>query len=100
MEFDTGNRPDPSGSGGSGGGTGMRPPGASAGGEFDYRDPVQSFVNVVRNLVTAPVGFFRGLAGHSDADVVAHAVAEAMLGAGARVVLITDQWLSPIERVA
>lgn len=67
MEFDTGNRPDPSGSGGSGGGAGRPPGGAAAGGsEFDYRDPVQSFISAVRNVVTAPVGFFRGLAGHVD----------------------------------
>lgn len=47
----------------------MRPPGgpSSAGGrEFDYRDPVQSFISAVRSVVTAPVGFFRGLAGHAD----------------------------------
>jgi hypothetical protein len=68
MEFETGGRPDPAGSGGSGGGTGTRPPGTSAsgGGEFDYRDPVQSFIRTVRNVVTAPAGFFRGLIGHSD----------------------------------
>jgi hypothetical protein len=68
MEFDTGNRPDPSNSGGSGGGTGRPPGGAAAAGgsEFDYRDPVQSFIGAVRSLVTAPAAFFRGLAGHSD----------------------------------
>jgi hypothetical protein len=27
---------------------------------------VQSFINAVRNVVTAPVGFFRGLIGHGD----------------------------------
>ncbi len=68
MEFDTGNRPDPADSGGTGGGSGVQPPGtsASAGGEFDYRDPIQSFINTVRNVVTAPVGFFRGIIGHGD----------------------------------
>lgn len=71
MEFETGGRPDPAGSGnsgGSGGGRGTRPPGmsASGGGEFDYRDPVQTFISTVRNVVTAPVGFFRGIIGHND----------------------------------
>jgi hypothetical protein len=68
MEFETGGRPDPAGSGGSGGGTGTRPPGMSAspGGEFDYRDPVQSFIRTVRNVVTAPAGFFRGIIGNND----------------------------------
>ncbi|HEV2742448.1 MAG TPA: YIP1 family protein [Rubrobacter sp.] len=63
MEFDTGSRPDPTGSGGSGGGTGVRPPGmsASAGGEFNLSDPVKSFVWTVRSLVTAPAAFFRGM---------------------------------------
>ena len=68
MEFDTGSRPDPTGSGDSGGGTGVRPPGASvsAGGEFDYRDPVQSFVVTVRRLVLEPVAFFRGMNRQGD----------------------------------
>ena len=56
------------GSGGSSQGSGGAPPRASAvpGGEFDYRDPVQSFISTVRNVVTAPVGFFRGIIGHGD----------------------------------
>lgn len=68
MEFDTGNRPDPADSGGSGGGTGVRPPGmsASAGGEFDYRDPVQSFVVTARRLVLEPVAFFRSMNRQGD----------------------------------
>jgi hypothetical protein len=68
MEFDTGSRPDPTGSGDPGGGTGVRPPGApaSAGGEFDYRDPVQSFVVTVRRLVLEPVAFFRGMNRQGD----------------------------------
>jgi hypothetical protein len=68
MEFDTGSRPEPTGSGDSGGGTGVRPPGASAsaGGEFDYRDPVQSFVVTVRRLVLEPVAFFRGMNRQGD----------------------------------
>jgi hypothetical protein len=39
---------------------------AAPGGEFDYRDPVQSFINAVRSVVTVPVGFFRGIIGHGD----------------------------------
>ncbi len=56
------------GPGGSSQGSGGTPPRASAasGGEFDYRDPVQSFINTVRNVVTAPVAFFRGIIGHGD----------------------------------
>jgi hypothetical protein len=37
---------------------------ASPGGEFDHTDPVQSFINTVRHVVTAPVGFFRDIIGH------------------------------------
>jgi len=46
----------------------VRPPGttASAGGEFDYRDPVQSFVVTVRRLVLEPVAFFRGMTRQGD----------------------------------
>ncbi|MDP9437822.1 MAG: YIP1 family protein [Actinomycetota bacterium] len=68
MDFDTGSRPDAAGSGGSRGGAGVRPPGtsASAGGEFDYRDPIQSFVVTVRRLVVEPVAFFRGMNRQGD----------------------------------
>lgn len=68
MEFDTGNRPDPAGSGGSGGGAGVRPPGmsASAGEEFDYRDPVGTFVRATRGALTSPAGFFRGMTKSGD----------------------------------
>ncbi|HKH10582.1 MAG TPA: YIP1 family protein [Rubrobacter sp.] len=68
MDFDTGNRPEPAASGGSGGGSGATPPGASAstGGEFDYRDPIQSFVGTVRRLVLEPVAFFRGMTRQGD----------------------------------
>ncbi len=34
--------------------------------EFTYTDPVQSFVGTVRDLVTQPVGFFRGIARRGD----------------------------------
>jgi hypothetical protein len=55
--------------GGSSGGTGGAPPRVSGGassGEFNYQDPVQSFINAVRNVVTAPVGFFRGIRRQGD----------------------------------
>jgi hypothetical protein len=67
VDFNTGSG-GTEGPGGSSGGTGGAPPRASAapGGEFDYRDPVQSFVNTVRNVVAVPGVFFRGLIGHGD----------------------------------
>ena len=66
MDFNTGSRGN-EGPGGSGT-QGAEAYGASAatGREFDYRDPVQSFVEAARGVVTAPVGFFRGLIGHGD----------------------------------
>jgi hypothetical protein len=55
------------GSGGSGGSSGPpRASGGTSGGEFDYSDPVQSFINAVRSVVTAPVGFFRGIRREGD----------------------------------
>jgi hypothetical protein len=55
------------GSGGSGGSSGPpRASGGTSGGEFDYSDPVQSFINAVRGVVTAPVGFFRGIRREGD----------------------------------
>jgi hypothetical protein len=53
------------GSGGSGGAP-RRVSGGASGGEFDYSDPVQSFINTVRTVVTAPVGFFRGIRREGD----------------------------------
>jgi hypothetical protein len=50
-------------------GPGRPPPrvsGGATGGEFDYSDPVQSFINAVRGVVTAPVGFFRGIRRQGD----------------------------------
>jgi hypothetical protein len=64
MDFNTGSGPGGTqGSGGSAGGPGGRPPGVSGapGGEFDYRNPVQSFIGTVRDIVTAPIGFFRSV---------------------------------------
>lgn len=68
MEFDTGSRPGPADSGGSGGGTGSTPPGmsASAGGDFDYRNPVQSFITTVRGVLTQPGPFFGGIRRQGD----------------------------------
>jgi hypothetical protein len=59
------------GSGGSGGadrspGGPPRVSGGASGGEFDYSDPVQSFINAVRGVVTAPVGFFRSIRRQGD----------------------------------
>ena len=62
------------GSGGSGGlavrlgGVGARPrvSGGASGGDFDYRDPVQSFIRRGRSVFTAPVGFFRGIRREGD----------------------------------
>ncbi len=67
MDFNTGSG-GRAGSSGSGSGPGGAPPGAAAAseGEFDYRDPVQSFINVVRNVVTDPVGFFLGIRPRGD----------------------------------
>jgi hypothetical protein len=56
-------------SGGSPGGSGGPPPrvsGGATGGEFNYQDPVQSFINAVRDVVTAPAGFFRGIRRQGD----------------------------------
>ena len=60
MDFNTG-----SGSSGSSSGP-PRASGGASGGEFDYSDPVQSFINAVRGVVTAPVGFFRGIRREGD----------------------------------
>lgn len=39
---------------------------AGSGGEFDYRDPVQSFIGTVQSIVTSPVSFFSGMARQGD----------------------------------
>ena len=67
MDFNTGSGSS-GGSGGSSGGPGGAPQvsGGASGGEFDYSDPVQSFINAVRGVVTAPVGFFRGIRRQGD----------------------------------
>jgi hypothetical protein len=67
VDFNTGSGSS-GGSGGSSGGPGGAPQvsGGASGGEFDYSDPVQSFINAVRGVVTAPVGFFRGIRRQGD----------------------------------
>lgn len=69
MDFNTGSGPEGTqGSGGSAGGPGGRSPGMTGapGGEFDYRDPVQSFIRTVTAVVTQPVPFFNGLRKQGD----------------------------------
>jgi hypothetical protein len=68
VDFNTGSSGG-SGTGGSGGGTGGPRPrvsGSASGAEFDYSDPVQSFINAVRNVITAPANFFRGIRRQGD----------------------------------
>jgi hypothetical protein len=68
VDFNTGSG-GTAGSGGSSQGPGGAPPrvsGGASGGEFNYQDPVQSFINTVRNVVTAPVAFFRGIRRQGD----------------------------------
>lgn len=64
MDFNT----ESGGSGGAGRSPGGPPrvSGGASGGEFDYSDPVQSFINAVRGVVTAPVGFFRSIRREGD----------------------------------
>jgi hypothetical protein len=58
------------GSGGSSGGPGGTRPrvsgGASAGGDFDYRELVPSFVQTVREVLFNPVNFFRSIRREGD----------------------------------
>jgi hypothetical protein len=63
VDFNTGSggSAEPGGSSGGSGGAPPRVSGGASGGEFNYQDPVQSFINTVRNVVTAPVAFFRGI---------------------------------------
>lgn len=39
---------------------------AGFGPEFDYKDPVQSFIGVVQSIVASPVGFFSGMVRQGD----------------------------------
>ena len=65
MDFDTGS----GGTGGTGGTPSGAPPPRVSGGagtEFNYQDPVQSFVSTVQNVVLRPVDFFRGILRQGD----------------------------------
>src|SRR5215210_4436850 len=43
-----------------------RAPAGSATAEFTYTNPIESFVGTVRDLVTRPVNFFRGIPRRGD----------------------------------
>jgi hypothetical protein len=65
MDFNTGT----GGSGGSPSEPSSPPPrtsGVAAGGEFNYQDPVQSFISTVQRVVLQPVDFFRGILRRGD----------------------------------
>jgi hypothetical protein len=65
MDFNTGT----GGTGGSPSGSSGPPPrvsGGAAGGEFNYTDPVQSFISTVQRVVLQPVDFFRGILRRGD----------------------------------
>ncbi len=69
MDFNTGT----GGTGDSGGSPrepgGVPPPrtsGVAAGAEFNYQDPVQSFISTVQRVVLQPVDFYRGIRRRGD----------------------------------
>src|SRR3712207_4554514 len=66
MDFNTGT----GGAGGSprepGGPPPSRTSGVAAGAEFNYTDPVQSFISTVQAIVLRPVDFFRGILRQGD----------------------------------
>ncbi len=68
VDFNTGSggSAEPGGSSGGSGGAPPRVSGGASGGEFNYQDPVQSFINAVRSVVTAPASFFRGIRREGD----------------------------------
>jgi hypothetical protein len=93
---------------------------ASAGGEFDYRDPIQSFTRSARDVLVQPAAFFRGIRRQGDfvnpllfavICTVISAVLSGVLGflfslvigdqgmVGALVALVTGVILSPIFSV-
>src|ERR687895_1410174 len=43
-----------------------RTSGVAAGGEFNYQDPVQSFISTVQRVVLQPVDFYRGILRRGD----------------------------------
>ena len=66
MDFNTGSGGS-RGSGGSSGGPGApRVSGGASGGEFNYQDPVQSFISTAQSVVFRPVEFFRGIRRQGD----------------------------------
>jgi hypothetical protein len=68
MDFNTGTGGTGS-TGGSPSGPGGTPPRVSAGaagGEFNYQDPVQSFISTVQRVVLQPVDFFRDIRRRGD----------------------------------
>jgi hypothetical protein len=65
MDFNTGT----GGTGGSPSGPSGPPPrvsGGAAGGEFNYTDPVQSFISTVQRVVLQPADFYRGILRRGD----------------------------------
>ena len=65
MDFNTGT----GGTGGSPSEPSSPPPrtsGVAAGGEFNYQDPVQSFISTVQRVVLQPVDFYRGIQRRGD----------------------------------
>jgi hypothetical protein len=65
MDFNTGT----GGTGGSPSEPSSPPPrtsGVAAGGEFNYQDPVQSFISTVQRVVLQPVDFYRGILRRGD----------------------------------
>jgi hypothetical protein len=66
MDFNTGT----GGSGGSPRGPGGPPPsrtaGVAAGAEFNYQDPVQSFISTVQRVVLQPADYYRGILRRGD----------------------------------
>jgi hypothetical protein len=68
MDFNTGTG-GTEGPGGSPSGPSSPPPRTSAsaaGGEFNYTDPVQSFISTVQRVVLQPVDFYRGILRRGD----------------------------------
>jgi hypothetical protein len=65
MDFNTGTG-GTSGSPSGPGGTPRRVSGGAPGGEFNYQDPVQSFISTVQRVVVQPVDFFRGIQRRGD----------------------------------
>jgi hypothetical protein len=66
MDFNTGT----GGTRGEGGSPPSGPPprtsASASGGEFNYQDPVQSFISTVQRVVLQPVDFFRGIPRQGD----------------------------------